>query len=165
LVEEGLGKNGKDRFARTVTAERVRMVIQKDKHPTGFSFFSTGRRLDRAAIIGMERDALANLICQADETGRGRGISRLTGHRYVIGKNPRSEGICLVWKGADHSEVTPEDLRGAAQEVTDIGLKRPFRIYGTFCRVADVPTSWKFCQIPDEILAQMHITEDVESDE
>jgi adenine-specific DNA-methyltransferase len=39
------------------------------------------------------------------------------------------------------------------------GLKKPFRIYGTFCRVGDTP-SWKFCQNPDEILAQMHITED-----
>ncbi len=162
LIEEGRGKNGKDRFTRTVTAERLKLAIKKDDYKEGFTFLTTGRKLDRSAIISLERDALANLICQADETGRGRGITRLTGQKYIIAKSPRAEAICLVWKGADDSEVTPEDLRKAATEVSEAGLKRPFRIYGTFCRVADVPTSWKFCQIPDEILAQMHITEDVE---
>lgn len=161
LIEEGRGKGGKERFCRTLTAERVKRAIVQDGYDDGFAFFSTGRKLDREAIIGLERDALANLICQADETGRGRVIARLTGHTYVIGRNPRGEAICLVWKGADDSEVTPQDLKAAAAEVTALGLKRPFRIYGTFCRIADVSTSWRFCQIPDEILTQMHIEEEL----
>jgi adenine-specific DNA-methyltransferase len=159
LIEEGRGKNGKDKFTRTVTAERIRLAIKKDGYKDGFRFFTTGRKLDRAAIIGLERDALANLICQADETGRGRSIARLTGHKYVIGKNPRGEAICLVWKGADKSEVTRTDLEAAAKEVTAAGLKRPFRIYGTSTRIADVATSFRFCQIPDEIMTQMHIAD------
>jgi adenine-specific DNA-methyltransferase len=160
LIEEGEAKR---KFCRTLTAERMRLAIQKDGYDGGFTFYATGRKLDRNAIIGLERDALANLICQADETGRGRGITRLNGqtYQYVIGKNYRSEAICLVWNGNVDSEVTPERLQEAAKEVTAAGLKRPFRIYGTFCRVADVPTSFKFCQIPDEILAQMHIREDL----
>jgi adenine-specific DNA-methyltransferase len=158
LIEDGREKT---RFTRTLTAKRLKRAIEEDKHQDGFTFLTTGRKLDRSAIIGLERDALANLICQADETGRGRGITRMTGHKYIIGKSPRAEGICLVWNGADNSEVTPDDLKNAAAEVTKAGLKRPFRIYGTFCRVADVATSWRFCQIPDEILAQMHITEDL----
>jgi hypothetical protein len=89
----------------------------------------------------------------------------MSGFRYVIGKNPRNEAICLVWNGEDNSEVTRDDLRAAAEEVTTAGLKRPFRIYGTFCRVADTGTSWKFCQIPDEILAQMHIQDDLGDDD
>jgi adenine-specific DNA-methyltransferase len=162
LIEEGRGKNGKDRFARTLTADRIKRAIRQDGYDDGFTFYGTGRKLDRAAIIGLERDALANLICQADETGRGKPIMRLSGHTYVIGKNPRGEGICLVWKGADNSEVTPPDLKAAAEEVMAAGLKRPFRIYGTFCRIADVSTSWRFCQIPDEIMTQLHIAEDFE---
>ena len=164
LIEEGRGKNGKDRFCRTLTAERVKRAIKTDAHGDGFVFYETGRKLDRAAIIGLERDALANLICQADETGRGRSIARLTGYTYVIAKSPRGEAICLVWKGADKSEVTRADLEASAKEVTAAGLKRPFRIYGTSCRIADVPTSFRFCQIPDEILTQMHIAEILEAE-
>ncbi|HEX3067268.1 MAG TPA: site-specific DNA-methyltransferase [Thermoanaerobaculia bacterium] len=156
LIEEG---KESDRFCRSVTAVRVKKAIKKDDYQTGFTFYATGRKLDRAAIVGLERDALSNLICQADETGRGRGIVRLAGNRYVIGKNNRAEGICLVWNGEQDSEVTPEHLRAAAEEVDKLKLKRPFRIYGTFCRVADTK-NWKFCQIPDDIVAQMHIEEE-----
>jgi adenine-specific DNA-methyltransferase len=159
LIEEGRGKNGRDRFCRTLTAPRIAKAVKKYKYNDGFVFLTAGRKLDRQAIVSLERDALANLICQADETGRGRSITRLMGHKYVIGKNPRNEGICLVWRGEADSEVSPEHLKQASAEVTAVGLKRPFRIYGTFCRVADT-SSWRFCQIPDEIIAQMHIEEE-----
>ncbi len=162
LIEEGVGKDGRDRFCRTLTAERVKRAIKAHGYKDGFTFHATGKKLDSEAIIGLERDALANLICQADETGKGKSITRLSGFKYVIAKNPRGEAICLVWKGAQNSEVTPSDLTAAAEEVTKAGLKRPFRIYGAFCRVQDVPTSWKFCQIPDEIMTQMRIEEDTQ---
>jgi len=161
LIEEGRGADG---FCRTVTAERVKRAIEKYGYNDGFRFFATGQKLDGKAIVSLERDALASLICQADETGRGKGITRLTGYTYVIARNHRAEGICLVWNGNDDSEVTSEHLTVAAQEVDAAGLKRPFRIYGTFCRVGDT-SSWKFCQIPDEILAQMHIQEDIGEEE
>jgi len=159
LIEEGRGKNGRDRFTRTLTAPRLKKVIAKYRYPAGFTFYTTGRRLDRKAIVNLERDALANLICLSDETGRGRSVTRLPGHTYVIGKNPRNEAICLVWEGEDRSEVTNEHLKQASAEVASLGLKKPFRIYGTFCRIAD-SSSWKFCQIPDEILAQMQLDEE-----
>ena len=164
LIEEGRGKNGKDKFCRTLTAERVKRAIQRNNFEDGFTFYATGRKLDRAAIVGLERDALASLICQADETGRGKGITRVPGYKFIIGKNPKSEAICLVWNGVDDSEVTKEHLRAAAQEVTAAGLKRPFRIYGTFCLISDTP-KWKFCRIPDEILVQLHIQEEMEGEE
>ncbi len=161
LIEEG---EGEDKFCRSLTAKRLRLAIQKHGYATGsFQFLKTGQKLDRQAIVSLERDALASLICQADETGRGRGITAMSGHKYIIGKNHRSEAICLLWNGVDSSEVTPEHLKQAAKEVSQAGLKRPFRIYGTFCRVGDT-ASWKFCQIPDEIIAQMHIEEDVVSE-
>lgn len=123
----------------------------------------SGQKLDRQAIVSLERDSLAALICQADETGRGRGITPVSGYKYLIGKNGRSEGICLLWNGLSNSEVTTKDLQEASKEVTAAGLKRPFRIYGTFCRIGDT-ASWKFCQIPDEIVAQMNIEEESEGD-
>lgn len=157
LIEEGIGK---DNFCRTVTAPRIKLAIEKFGYNSGFTFYETGREIDRLAIVTLARDALANLICQSDETGRGRGIERVEGYQYVIGKNQRSEAICLVWDGDNRSEVTKEDLKAAAQEVKEAGLKKPFRIYGRTCRYSDAGASWKFCQIPDEILAQMHIEED-----
>jgi len=156
LIEEG---QGDDKFCRTLTAKRLKLAIQKDGYDDGFQFLKTGQKLDRQAIVTLERDALASLICQADETGRGKGISAINGHKYIIGRNPRAEAICLVWNGVNNSEVTPDILKAASKEVSQAGLKRPFRIYGTFCRVGDTQ-SWKFCQIPDEILAQMHIAEE-----
>jgi adenine-specific DNA-methyltransferase len=164
LIEEGGGKSGKERFCRTVTATRIKNAIKEYKYADGFAFYTTGTKLDRTAIIGLERDQLANLICQADETGRGKSITRLGGYTYIVGKNPRGEAICLVWKGLEKSEVTRADLEKAAKEVTAAGLKRPFRIYGTSCRIADVPSSFRFCQIPDEIMTQMHIAEILEDE-
>ena len=46
------------------------------------------------------------------------------------------------------------------KEVTAAGLKLPFRIYGPSCRIANT-ASWRFCQIPDEILAQMPLSDGV----
>jgi adenine-specific DNA-methyltransferase len=161
LIEQGIPT---DRYCRTLTAARLKNVIKMNHYKDGFTFYTTGRKIDRTAIAQLEREALVSLICQADETGRGRGITRLHGHKYIIGRNHRSEAICLVWNGGGKGEVTKEHLKQAAQEVTDTGLKKPFRIYGTFCLVADTPR-WKFCQIPDEILAQMHIMEDLEDED
>ena len=160
LIEEG---QGEDKFCRTVTAKRLKLAMQAHGYAGGFQFYKTGQKLDRQAIVTLERDALASLICQADETGRGKGITAVNGYKYIVGKNHRSEAICLVWNGADHSEVTPDILTAASKEVSQAGLKRPFRIYGTFCRVGDTQ-SWKFCQIPDEILAQMHIADEVKAE-
>ncbi|HZL37600.1 MAG TPA: site-specific DNA-methyltransferase [Tepidisphaeraceae bacterium] len=160
LIEQGTPT---EPYCRTLTAERIKRAIEKYGYGDGFTFYKTGRKIDRQAIVSLERDGLTALICQADETGRGREISRLQGYKYIIGKNHRNEAICLKWNGGGASEVTKDDLRAAAEEVTKGGLKRPFRIYGTHCRVGDT-ASWKFCQIPDEILAQLHIIEDMERD-
>lgn len=156
LIEEG---EGNDKYCRSLTAKRLKLASKTHGYEDGFQFYQTGRRLDREAIVSLERDALASLICQADETGRGKGIMALPGHKYVIGRNHRAEAICLVWNGAADSEVTPEILQSVSREVSAAGLKRPFRIYGTFCRVGDTQ-SWKFCQIPDALLAQMNIVEE-----
>ena len=160
LIEEG---QGDDKFCRTVAAKRLKLAGKLYGSAEGFQFYKTGRKLDRNAIVTLERDALASLVCQTDETGRGRGITALNGYKYIIGRNHRAEAICLVWQGVKKSEVTPDILKTASREVSKAGLKRPFRIYGTFCRIGDTQ-SWKFCQIPDEILAQMNIAEEL-SDE
>jgi len=59
LIEEG---SKGDRFCRSLTAPRVRAAIDKEQLGGGFTFMTTGRRLNRAAILELERDAIANLM-------------------------------------------------------------------------------------------------------
>lgn len=74
LIEEG---EPGDRFCRTVTAPRIAAAIDQDDLSGGFSFETTGRRLDRNTILELEREAITNLVVQTDQTGIGRGIQRL----------------------------------------------------------------------------------------
>ena len=91
LIEEG---EPSDRYCRTLLAPRLRAAIEKEDLLGGFAFETTGRRLNRDAILELEREAIANLIVHTDATGKGRGITRVPGE-YVIGHNSRQEAICL----------------------------------------------------------------------
>ena len=108
------------------------------------------------AIVSHERDTLATLICQAN----GWNIGGRLGWEFIIGKTTHDEAICLVWNGEQDSVVTTELVKGATKEVAAAGLKQPFRMYGLSSRVADT-ASWRFCQIPDEILVQMRSSDDL----
>lgn len=52
------------------------------------------------------------------------------------------------------SRVTSEIINQALAEAKQLGLKAPLRIYGTTCVVSETRT-FRFCQIPDEILASL----------
>lgn len=109
------------------------------------------------STLDREREALAGLICQAN----GWNIAGQVGYEFIIGKTTRNEAICLVWNGEQDSEVTSDLVERAAKEVTAAGLKLPFRMYGTSCRIGNT-ASWRFCQIPDEILVQMRLSDGVQ---
>jgi adenine-specific DNA-methyltransferase len=156
LVEEG---NGEDRYARTLTAPRIRMAIEHDKLDSGFTFMATGRELDREAILGLEREKIVAVVCQTDRTGAGSGIRRITGREWIVGANSRGEGIALVWNGKTDSRVTAEIINGALEEAEALDLKTPLRVYGRTCAISET-RSFRFCQIPDEILASLVIGEE-----
>lgn len=151
LVEEG---NDEDNYARTLTAPRVRKAIEHDGLGSGFTFLKTGRELDREAILGLEREKIVAVVCQTDRTGAGSGIRRITGKEWVIGANQRGEAIALVWNGTTKSRVTTKIINQALAEAKKLSLKTPVRIYGTTCAVSET-RSFRFCQIPDEILASL----------
>ncbi len=155
LIEEG---NRDDRYCRTILAPRLTAAIEKEKLPGGFAFESTGRRLNRNAILELEREAIANLIVHTDATGKGRGITRVAGE-YVIGHNTRQEAICLCWNGRTKSAITRDVLVAMFDETKARGLRRPLRAYGATCEVGETD-SFRFCQIPDEILAALQIADD-----
>jgi adenine-specific DNA-methyltransferase len=154
-IEEGTRE---DRYCRTLLAPRLKAAIKKEKLPGGFIFEETGRRLNRAAILDLEREAIANLIVHTDPTGKGRGITRVAG-KYVIGSNTRQEAICLCWNGRAKSAITRDVLVAMFDEAKVLGLRRPLRAYGATCAVGETD-SFRFCQIPDDILAALQIADD-----
>jgi adenine-specific DNA-methyltransferase len=155
LIEEGTRD---DRYCRTFVAPRLKAAIQKEDLPGGFSFETTGRRLNRGAILELEREAISNLIVHTDATGKGRGITRVAGE-YVVGHNARQEAICLCWNGRTKSAITRDVLVAMFDESKARGLRRPLRVYAATCEVGETD-SFRFCQIPDEILAALQIAED-----
>jgi adenine-specific DNA-methyltransferase len=154
LVEEG---NGTDRYARTLIVPRLKKAIEKEELPGSFTFLRAGRGIDREAILSLEREKIANVICQTDRTGTGSGIRVIVGGKYLIGANRKNEAIALCWAGREDSAVTGEVVDAALKEVTKRGLKTPMRIYGTTCRMSETK-SFTFCQIPDEILAALYVS-------
>jgi adenine-specific DNA-methyltransferase len=136
----------------------VQAAIAQEGLDAGFAFETTGRQLNRDAILELEREAIANLVIQ---TGRGRGITKLAGE-YVIGYNGRHEAICLCWNGRADSTVTREVLVSMFEESKLRGLRKPLRVYGSTCEVG-ATESFRFFQIPDEILAALQIDEDDEA--
>lgn len=152
LIEEGMPT---DRYCRTLTAPRIKAAIKLEGYKAGFRFEETGRQLNRDAILELERETISNLIVQTDVTGAGRGITKVAG-TYVVGHNARREAICLIWNGRSDSTVTRQVLVAMYDEVKALGLNRPMRVYGSTCTVGETD-SFRFCQIPDEILAALQL--------
>jgi adenine-specific DNA-methyltransferase len=156
LIEEGTPE---DPYTRTFIAPRLKAAIQKEHLPGGFVFETAGKRLNRDAILELEREAIANLIAATDATGKGNGITRVTGE-YVIGHNARQEAICLCWNGRKDSAITRDVLVAMYEETKAHGLRKPLRAYAVTCEVGESDSSFRFCQIPDEILAALEIEDD-----
>jgi adenine-specific DNA-methyltransferase len=167
LIEPGNPKEN-DFFARTLTAERVRRVIngnwafgKQRSLPGGFTFKTKGQAIDETAIMDMQREELIEVICQTDENNAGKAlwverIDEDNNYMYLFGKNKIGQGVCLVWN--DHgSVITREVALAAYKEVKEAGLITPFRIYGRSKLFSD--ESFIFLQIPDEIINQLGVDE------
>lgn len=155
IIEEG---SKEDRYCRTLTAPRVKAAIEQEKLPGGFQFDKLGKRLDRNAILELERGAITNLIMQTDSTGAAGGLTKING-THVIAQNRRKQAICLFWNGRTESTITAKLLSEIYAEVDALGLERPLRVYGSACQVSE-SESFRFCQIPDEILLALELTEE-----
>jgi adenine-specific DNA-methyltransferase len=157
MIEEG---ERDDRFARTLTSGRMKAAIEKEDLQGGFTFLETGRRLNREAILELERQAITNLIVQTDITGAGGSITRMDGD-HVIAYNARREAICLKWNGRSDSTITRDVLVQMFEEAKTLRLNKPLRVYGSTCVVGETD-SFRFCQIPDEIVAALSLSDEAE---
>jgi adenine-specific DNA-methyltransferase len=157
MIEEG---SREDRYCRTLTAPRIRAAIDQEVLKGGYTFLETGRRLNREAILELERQAITSLIVQTDVTGAGSGITRVDGD-HVIGYNSRREAICLRWNGRSDSTITGDLLVKMFEEAKSLHLRKPLRVYGSTCVVGETD-SFRFCQIPDEIMAALSLSDEAE---
>lgn len=169
LIEQGNPKE-QDFFARTLTAERVRRVIEGnwEKPPKGkgralgggFNFYAANGKVDRAAILAMERQDVVELICHADWDGSKDNPGFLEQianpkYEYLIARSQKGQAVCLVW--GKQSDVTQQVYEKAREEVVRAGLSLPFRIYGK--RAMFSADDMKFVQIPDAIMYQLGLEE------
>ncbi len=79
--------------------------------------------------------------------------------KYIVGHNARNEAIGLCWSGRNNSRVDRTVLRAMFEEAKALRLKKPLRVYGTTCTVGETE-SFRFLQIPDEILAALQLADE-----
>lgn len=150
IIERGNQANN-DEYAVELTAERIKRARTVDGLPGGFTFLRVGDEINDEGWAQMQRDEVARVIRQADPSGKGRGLRRING-RYVVGANSRRQAVCLNWGGEDAGAVSREVLRAMFEEVAELGLRLPMRVYGVTCDVAETD-DFVFCQLPDEVKA------------
>lgn len=162
LVEQGRPERG-DAYARSLTAERLRRVIDgqwANGHRTplggGFRFCSLQKKVDARALLGMERDEMTDTVIASHFDANRRGgpglvIMTHEGYDYLVAKNGDEEGFYLVWDGSGEPPVFDENVYDAVvAEALRAGLKPTYHVYArfNFYQADDV----RFYQIPDQIL-------------
>jgi adenine-specific DNA-methyltransferase len=151
LIEEG---NEGDNYATTLTAERLRRARRAEGLPGGFTFLRVGPRIDMAAFATIQRGHVAEMVIQTDASGRGGGVRKVDGAKWVIGQNARREAICLCYDAANHPPVTAAILKEMYEETDRLGLIRPLRVYGEACEIFG-SESFKFFKLPEEIASNL----------
>jgi adenine-specific DNA-methyltransferase len=163
LVEQGRPEKG-DSYARSLTSDRLRRVIEGDwvsgeRTPLGggFRFVTLDKKVDADALLSMERDDLADTIIAShfDATARRRDtlvkIPPTAGYKYLVAKNAQSEGFFLIWNGANgNTDFTEATYAECAQEAKDAGFEPRYHVYARLYRYQT--SNVVFYQIPDRIL-------------
>jgi adenine-specific DNA-methyltransferase len=166
LIERGTDHHG---FADTITAERVRRVIDgkwaqphKDVQATGgnFVYLKAGKPISGKYILESKRDDLIDVILTSHEGSIAIDDAEKS-TKYIIGYDAHGRGIALVWdpaKGDNGGHLTMKIHREILAEAKILKLKKPILIYGSVNAGPNGSTSYEFRQIPDEILAALEIT-------
>lgn len=167
LIERG---NGEDRFCNKLTAERVRRVIngkwaigKQEPLEGGFTYYESGGRITRKAIMEAAHEQLADIILQsADDVGDRVDCRLVNPSGYVIGKTRKGQAISLVWRNTQI--LTDEIYYKILEEVKNLKMKTPVFIYARANDAVD-DDGYQFCLIPDKILAALGIENNAENEE
>lgn len=166
LIEQGRPDNG-DSYARTLTVDRLRRVIDGDwskgaHEPLGggFTFKKLEKKVDTKTLLLMERDEMIDtVIASHSSTGSRRRavlIPVVDGHEepyaYLVAKNAANEGIFLVWSGADsNTDLTEEVYEEITEEAESAKLSDVYHVYSRRNLIVTDDVVWY--QIPDRILS------------
>lgn len=162
LVEQGRPERG-DSYARTLTADRLRRVVDgkwangKGKPiPGGYGFKMLTKAVDARVVLQMERDEMVDtLIASHHDAGRRRSASLVLidepSYRYLVARNSEGHGFYLVWDGPEENTDLDEDVyEKCVLEGAKEGLEPVYHVYARYnvFGTEDV----RFYRIPDQIL-------------
>lgn len=167
LIEQGRPDNG-DSYARTLTADRLRRVVEGDwasrkKHiglGSGFTFKVLEKKVDAKTLLLMERDEMIDtVIASHSSTGSRRNAVLIPladaddePYSYLVAKNVSNEGIYLIWSGAgSNTDLTEEAYEEITEEAKAAGLAEVYHVYSRRNLIVTDDVIWY--QIPDRILS------------
>lgn len=163
LIEQGRPEKG-DSYARTLTADRLRRIIdgkwEKGTGPAlggGYRFVALDKKVDAEALLQMEREEMVDtVVASYYDTSRKRGSGSLVSmaapeNKYLVARNGDGEGFFLVWEGADGNTDFDEDVyETCSKEAAFTGLKPIYHVYARYNLFQT--ENVRFYQIPDRIL-------------
>jgi adenine-specific DNA-methyltransferase len=166
LIEQGNTDKG-DHYARTLTAERIRRVVNGDwasgEHepmPGGYRFVELRReRIDAEAVNALAREEMIDLLLTSywDKAERARSYLRrfpVGLHRFLFAVNPKDEGFFLVWPSADQPSVlNREAFKAIAAEAKVAGLATRYHVYASLAPYTGAGI--EFYKIPEKVLEQI----------
>ncbi|TPG48856.1 site-specific DNA-methyltransferase [Rhodanobacter glycinis] len=163
MIEQGNTEKG-DRYAKTLTADRLRRVISGDwvsgKRPSmlgGFRFVELQRKdVDAKAVIDLAREEMIDLLLTSYWNKAEKAKSYLKrldvgSHKYLFGVSPNNEGFFLVWGASESPSVLDRAVfRAIVEEAQKAGLARRYHVYAR--TAVYTGSSVEFYKIPDKVL-------------
>ncbi len=170
LIEQG-NREKNDRFARTLTAERLRRVVtgayESGVAPplaAGFQFCHLTKKVDAKAVLAMEREELIDLLLSShwdkDRRNRPRLIRHIeSGYKHLIATDSEDVGYFLLWNGNSEKDTTL-DYQAFAEIVKEgkkAKVSAPYVVYARFetYQAKEV----RFYKIPDRVLLHLGIND------
>lgn len=163
LIEQGNTEKG-DRYAKSLTAERVKRVIsgewaagKRDAVPGGFRFVELRKeKIDADAVNALAREEMIDLLLTSywDRAEKSKSyLQRFPAgqHRYLFAVNPKNEGFFLVWESSGAPSVlNRETFKAIAGEAKTAGLTGRFHVYASIAPYTGAGI--EFYKIPDKVL-------------
>lgn len=173
LIEQGSPEKG-DKYARTLTRERIRRAITGERPMAdgslqvvseplggGFEFRQLLNQIDAKAVLSMKREELIDVVLTShwDEGRRSdSSLIRLDGYEFLAGKNTQNEGYFIIWNGPDSvGQLDVETYGQLLKEAKKAKLKAPYHVYARYELYQS--KSVVFYKIPDKILAHLGLNE------
>jgi adenine-specific DNA-methyltransferase len=175
LVEQGRPDNG-DKYARTLTWQRLRNAITGERPGTsgkatktaepldgGFEFRMLTSQIDAKTVLSMKKDELVDVVITSHwDTGNRNSpnLIRIEDPQftYLVGKNQQEEGYFIIWNnGGPVGSLDAASYNTVLQDAKKAGVKPPYNVYARY--EVYQSKNVRFYKIPDKILAHLGLNE------